>query len=47
LGNLASRYAATTELLLKALGDLALHSPDEVFPPEPFGYFTDPDWFIQ
>ena len=31
---------ATTELLLTALGDLALHAPDEVFPPERWDPFT-------
>ena len=36
---------ATTELLLTALGDLALHAPDEVFPQTDFWDFTDPDWF--
>ena len=34
---------ATTELLLTALGDLALHSPDEIFPPERWDPFHF-DW---
>ena len=31
---------AATEVLLRALGELAVHAPNEVFPPEPWDPFT-------
>jgi hypothetical protein len=31
---------AATEVLLRALGELAVHAPDEVFPPEPWDPFA-------
>jgi hypothetical protein len=40
----AEEFAAT-ELLLTALGDLALHTPDEVFPYVGYGDRPNPEWF--
>lgn len=31
---------AATEVLLRALGELAVHTPNEVFPPDPWDPFT-------
>lgn len=36
---------AATEVLLAALGNLARHAPDEVFPPTYYWDFTEGGWY--